>query len=565
MTKRMIVLLLVIPFLLAGCQKASTPTEEAAAPPAVEPTSAVSEPTSAPEPTEVPAAPLPKIVIALETDIDTMELDAFKSDAAYELDANTQERPIDYVWEGDSGGNWFSTNDFEGSLVESWEISDDGMSLTFNIRKGVTFNNGNPVDANAFKHSYERHISLAGGVTKPMMDMALGAVPEGATIDQIEVVDDYTVALSLTRPNPNMLSFLATISVPIIDPAVTAEYATEEDPWATEYWKTGTIGTGPYRLARFEPGVEWELEPYEGYWNPDAIKNGGILVKVIPSAETRLLLLKAGDIDVVWGLPLKDMDDLVADPDINVVNFASRSQNFMVLNNAIPPFDNVKVRQAISYAIPYKDLIEKTLYGYASPLQSPFPLSMPGATFDHWPYGDGRNYEKARELLAEAGYPDGFETELNVLVGKQADQDSAILIQDALAQIGIDVKLNVLGAGPYFDALYGRTAPMVITYIYSFVNDPYYYAYYVLDSEGAANFANYANERIDELISDGFFEPDIAKRNAMTDEMQKIFLEEAGYVNLFSADLVVAVRSDVKGFAAHADGQPRFWTMYKEE
>jgi len=506
-----------------------------------------------------------KIIVALDTEIDTMELDAFKSDAAYVLDSNTQERPIDYVLKPGPKDTWVSGDEFKGVLAESWEFSEDGKTLIFRIRKGVSFYNGNPVDARAFKHSYERHISLAKGITKPMMDMALGAVPEGSTIDQIEVVDDYTVKLHMVRPNRNILNFLATTVVPIIDPAVTAKHATSEDPWATEYWKTGTIGTGPYELANFKPGVEWELKPYDGYWDKKAVRNSGILVKVIPSAETRLMLLKGGDVDVVWGLPFKDMKGLEGDPNINVIPFASRSQNFVIMNNAIPPFDNVKVRQAVCHAIPYRDLTEKALYGYARPLRSPFPSTMPGADFSYWTYGEGKNYEKAKELLAEAGHPNGFETELFVHMGKQDDLDSATLIQAALANVGIKVKLNVVASGPFFDALFGRKAPMVIHYIYTYVNDPFYYSYYCIASDGVANFANYKNARVDELISQGFFEPNASKREAMIKEVQQLFLADAAYANLYSQDLVFATSSKIKGFAAHADGHPRFWLMDKAE
>jgi len=505
-----------------------------------------------------------KIVVALDSEINTMELDAFKSDAAYVLDSNTQERPIDYVWKQGSNDTWYSGMDFEGSLAKSWEFSPDGKTLTFRIRKGVTFYNGNPVDAQAFKHSYDRHISLTGGITRPMMDMALGSIASGSNVNQIEVVDDYTVKLSMNLRNNNIFNFLATTVVPIIDPKVTEEHATEDDPWAKEYWKTGTIGTGPYKLASFTPGVEWVLEPYEGYWNKDAIKNSGIIVKVIPSAETRQLLLKAGDIDVVWGIPLKNMKEMEKDPNIKVVKFPSRSQNFVVMNNAIPPFDKVEVRQAICYALPYKELREKALYGYAHPLQSPFPANMPGSDFSFWPYGEGKNYKKAKELLAKAGYPQGFETELLVHVGKQDDIDAATLIQNTLANIGVKVKLSVVASGPFFDALFGRKAPMIIHYIYTYVNDPYYYCYYCLASEGVANFANFKNAKVDQLVRDGFFESDKAKRASMIKEVQKIFFEEAAYANIYSQDLVFAISSKIKRFAAHADGHPRFWMMYKE-
>ncbi len=228
--KKLAALLLVLTLVVVGCGRAPTPTPVPPTPIPAGPTTVPQEATAAPteEPTK---APPQEIVVALDTEIDTMELDAFKSDAAYVLDANTQERAVDYVWEPGPQDTWKSGSEFEGVLAEP-ELSADGKVLTLRVRKGVTFYNGNPVDAQAFKHSYDRHISLAGGVTKPMMDMALGAVPEGSTVDQVELVDDSTIRLHLTKPNRKILSYLATTVVPIIDPAVTKEHATADDPWA---------------------------------------------------------------------------------------------------------------------------------------------------------------------------------------------------------------------------------------------------------------------------------------------------------------------------------------------
>jgi len=543
------VILLCLCLLVSGCE----PDEE------VEPE---------PEPDEeVEPEPKPpeeeKIIVALDTEIDTMELDAFKSDAAYILDANTQETPLDYEWVSGPKDTFESGDEYIERLVESWEVSDDYQTVTFNIREGVTFHTGNPVNADAFKHSYERHLSLAGGVTAPMMSMALGAIEEGASVDQLEVVDNYTIRLHLNEPNPEVLDYLSTKVVPIIDPAITEEYATEDDPWAQEYWATNTVGTGPYELVEHEPGEKWELAPYENYWNKEAIKNDGVLVQVIPDADTRLMLLQAGEIDLVWGLPFREMRNLEDDPNVNVVAFPSRSQDFMIMNNTIPPFDDPKVRKAVSYAVPYKELIEKSLYGYGNELQSPFVETMPGADYGYWPFGDGSNYEKAEELLVEAGYEDGFETELYVHSGVQADEDTALLIQDALKNIGIDININVVSSAAFFEALQGGTAPLIIHYIYPYVNDPFYFAYYCLHSDGVANFSRYSNPEVDILIEDGFFEEDPEKRLEMTGEIQRIVLENAAYVNLYSQEQVFAVSLDVSGFAAHLDGHPRFWMMEK--
>lgn len=505
-----------------------------------------------------------RIVVALDTELDNLELFSFKSDAAYVLDANTQERPIDYKLVSGLHGSWRSGNGFEGKLAEHWELSPDGLRLTFHIRPGVTFHNGNPVNAQAFKHSYDRHICLAGGSSKTVMDLALGSV-EGASPDQVEVVDDYTVRLHLAKPSPLLLELLTTTVVPIIDPLLTEAHATREDPWAREYWKTATIGTGPYKLGRIDPGVQWEMVPYENYWDKKALKNGGIVFKVVPSAQARLEMLRRGEVDVVWGVPFGELKELDEDPGFKVISFVDRGQNFMVINHAIKPFEDLKVRQAVLYSLPYCELIERASWGYAKPLQSPFPGGMPTADFSYWLYGEGKNYQKARELLAEVGHGEGFDTELYVHEGKQADMDSALLIRDALAEVGIRVRVVEAPSDVFFDALSNRRVPLIIHYFYPFVNDPFLYANYTMKSDGVANFWNYKNPEVDRLIYRGILEPDAAQREMISKKIQKIFVEEAVYANLFSQKLVFVTSASVSGFIAHNDGLPRFYEMHRED
>jgi peptide/nickel transport system substrate-binding protein len=442
-------------------------------------------------------------------------------------------------------------------------LSDDGSILTLHIRQGVTFYNGNPVDAKAFKHSFDRHISLRGGHPKAAMDMALGAIPEGCYTHQVEVVDTYTIRLHLMRPDPLTLTLLATPLLPIIDPALTLAHATPEDPWAREYWKTATMGTGPYRPGNAQPGVQWELEPYEGYWNKQAIRNEGIVFKVVPSAETRLQLLKRGQVDIVAGIPFRDLAELARDPSFKVVDFPPRAQNFMVINHGICPLNDVKVRRAILYALPYRDLLGVNC-GFARPLRGPLTAGMPTADHSLWPYGEGANFAEANRLLRQAGLPQGFDIELVVHEGKQADLDSAHVIQAALEEVGIRTQLSVLPSSLFFDRLARRNAPLIIHYWYPFVYDPFYFAYYQLRADADANFWNYKNARIDALIRLGIFERDVAARERMSKEIQRIFMNDAVYANLFSQDLVFAMSRQIKGLIAHNDGQPRFWAAYKD-
>jgi peptide/nickel transport system substrate-binding protein len=517
-----------------------------------------------PEPRGSRRRALKKITVALDTEVDTLQLSSFKSDAAYVLDANTQEGALDYKFQPFTGESPCSSQMCEGKLAESWDLSPDGLTLTLRIRKGVTFVNGNPLIAGAVKRIFERYLTPLGGHSRPVMNMALGTIDQEARPDQIEVVGDHTLRLHALQRNPLLLNLLTTALVPIVDFGMAPAHAAGDDPWKSPTWMMVTSGTGPYRLGGVQPGAQWELEPAPNYWHNGAVKNGGIVVRVVQSAEARLDMLKRGELDVIWGVPFKALRALEDARDFRVISAPSRAQNYMVMNHSMPPFDKVEVRRAILHALPYRRLVEEANCGYASPLRGLFPSCMPTSDFSLWPYGEGGDLDRARELLANAGYPHGFDSELVVHEGKPADLDSALLIKQALSQLNINLSLRVEPSGRFFDVLVNRRSPLVIHYFYAYVNDPFYCAYFSLRSDAMSNFGNYSSPHVDGLIRLGFHEADTARRLEMSLELQRIFVDEAIYANLFSQHAVFAASTKVNGFIAHDDGHPRFWAMTKD-
>ncbi len=307
--------------LLAACAPAATPTPSAPAEPVVteeapvvEPTTPPEEPTTPPEePTEVvteapPEEPAgkPTIIIALDSDIDHIEPMEFRSDAGYYATANLYEPLlIQELVPGDPPAVLEGTDQYLPGLGEV-TMSEDGLTATVKIKEGATVFSGATIDANSFKHTFDRAMTAPRSYI-PLLTQFMGITGP----DSVVVVDDYTLEFHLEKPSALFVPFLAFQVFGAMDPATTAEHATAEDEWAFDWYRLNANPSGPYQITKWEPGVEYVFEPNPNYWQgPDYFQNSQVIVKVVPSPEDRELLLKKGDIDLALGLPFKDVDAL---------------------------------------------------------------------------------------------------------------------------------------------------------------------------------------------------------------------------------------------------------------
>ena len=558
--------------LLAACAPAATPTPSAPAEPVVteetpvvEPTTPPEEPTTPPEeptavvteaPTEEPAGK-PTIIIALDSDIDHIEPMEFRSDAGYYATANLYEPLlIQELVPGDSPAVLEGTDQYLPGLGEV-TMSEDGLTATVKIKEGAKLFNGATINAASFKHTFDRAMTAPRSYI-PLLTQFMGIT--GA--DSVVVVDDYTLEFQLEKPSALFVPFLAFQVFGAMDPATTAEHATAEDEWAFDWYRQNANPSGPYQITKWEPGVEYVFEPNPNYWQgPDYFQNSQVIVKVVPSPEDRELLLKKGDIDLALGLPFKDVDALKDDPNVQVFAIEYTRLFYMGMNNKIPPFDNPKVRQAISYAVPYETIIQESLYGYAQKATSPIPVGMPTHTDEFWKYDT--NLETAKTMLDEAGFGDGLELELAVRQSIPWDEDAAVWIQDSLAQIGVNLTINKMPDADFFGKLNAHELPLFIHDWYSWGNDPAYQLTFLLKCGAFTNYANYCNERVDELIEQVTWETDPAKREEMMKEAQQIIVEEAPWAFLHQPNWIVATSKDFTGFAKVDDLCLRFAYMSK--
>jgi len=535
-----------------------------------QPTAEVDEPSGGEEPAagevEEPAAPaeeLSKIVVTWWSEPNNVDPHTFGTDG--DSDARLQgystlitkkmePGPYEATWVG-------LTGEYEPALAESWEFDEATSTVTFNLRDDVTFSSGNPLTAEDVRYTIERGFKSPTSYASSLLTLAGVNDPE----TDVEVIDEHTVVFNIEPgSSPLFFELMSELNMVILDQKTLDANATADDEWATEWTPQNLVGTGPYLLTGVVPGVEFVYEPnpdhYDAENNP---KNGGIVIKVIPTAADRILLLKEGEVDVLRGVPYSEIDDLQAEDDIEVLTYPSIDIRAIALNNNIAPLDDVNVRRAISYAIPYDEILNSVWAGYATPLKSFIPDGTPTSDFSFFEY----DYDpvKAKALLADAGYPDGFETTLFTRADNQDDQDIAVIVQDALSEIGVTVNIEKLLSAAYADRQFGqRDMPMFFFDWISYVNDPFYDVHWKVTCGQGTNYPNYCNPEIDSLYEEGLFETDPERRAEISKQIQKLFVEDAPWIFLSQPDSVVALRSDVHGWAEFPDRIARYWTLYKD-
>ena len=228
----------------------------------------------------------------------------------------------------------------------------------------------------------------------------------------------------------------------------------------------------------------------------------------------------------------------------------------------MPPFDNELVRQAIAYAVPYDDIIEKVMYGHAQKAGSVFSTKMIYYTDEYWVYDT--DLARARELLAEAGYPDGFSAELAVRLSVARDVDAAVWIQNSLRDVGIDLTVNQMGDAQFYDLLYSRQLSMGLNSWLSWADDGFWTVKWLLDCDEFLNSGNYCNAEVDQLIDQAISLWDSPEREQVARRTQEILVEELPLVPLYQPDWVMCTRSDVYGLTHLGDEQPRWAYLGKE-
>ncbi len=544
-----IMVMAVLMVLLIACQAPAT-TAPPTQPPAVA-TTAPQPPaataTTAAAPTQPPAATKPTIVIAYDGDIDHIEPMEFRTIAAYDVTANLYEPLVEQVLQANEKGEMIGGDKFQGAGAASYEVSSDGKVFTFHLRKDAKFADGTPIKASDYAYTFKRAMEGPGYITLLTGFMSL------KSMDQVKALDDYTLQITTQQSSALAEVVLSFQVLGAISEATAKANATTADPWAETYFKTHSNSSGPYIITGWKPGVEYDFEPNPNYWRgPDFFKNSKVIFRVVPDAATREQLLKTGDVDIALGVPYSDVSQLEQDSNITVHKIPTTRVYHAGMNTTMKPFDNVQVRKALSMVVPYDAIIQKVIYGYGVNPHSPIAPGMPTHTDDYWYYAKP-DVEGAKKLLADAGYPNGFDVDLTVPQEDQARVDAATWIQSGLADIGVKVKVNAVPTAQYNDLLNNNKLPFYIFEWYSWGNDPAFQFTWNFKCGQGTNYSKYCDPKLDDIISQLITTRDPAQRNQISAQGQKMVNDAAPWIYLYSPQWVVATRSNVQGISLFND------------
>ena len=468
----------------------------------------------------------------------------------YKDDVATLDPAIGYDWQ-----NWSmikslfdglmdyvpGTTTLRPGLAESYDISEDGMTYTFHLRPGVKFHNGREMTAEDVKYSLDRVTNPATqspgagffGSIKGYDAMADGSATE---LEGVKVIDPATVEITLSRPDATFLHVMALNFAHVVPKE-------EVEKWGADFGRH-PVGTGSYKLGEWTVGQRLVFEKNADNWRKGVPYLDQITFEVGQEPIVALLRLQKGAVDIPGdGIPPAKFQEVMNDPEQakDVVEGGQLQTGYITMNVTTPPFDQKEVRQAINMAI-NKDRIVQIINGRAVPANQPLPPSMPGYTKDYkgYPYDP----EKARAMLAEAGLPDGFETELYVM-NTDPNPRIAQAIQQDLAAIGVKASLQSLAQANVIEAGGNGSAPMIwsggMAWIADFPDPSNFYGP-ILGCAGAVeggwNWSKYCNEAVDAdaVKADSFNDPDDPARLALWSEVYQKVMADAPWVPVFNEE-----------------------------
>lgn len=514
----------VLALLVAACSGSTTPAPSS--------TAAAPNESAVPTVSATPSGPL-VLKVAATANVTTWDpVKSFSTEALYM--ANIYE-PL--VWINPPS----VPQKFTPALAVSWETSADGLRWTFRLRDGVKFHDGEPLTADAVKQSIEAAATRGG------------ASFIWAALDTITAVNPLTVELKLKYPAPMDLVASSLYGAWIVSPKALAAAAADE-----KFFESGIdAGTGPYTIESYTPDKEVLLTKFDGYWGgwSDTTHYDKVLISITPESVAQQQMLDGGQTDIALSLPLENIGQYRTNPDFQFIDEPSFFNYVGFFNTARKPLDDVRVRQALSYAIPYDDIIAIGAQGFGTQSRGPVPAGV-------FPYSPDvpqyrQDLDKAKQLLADAGYPGGgFKLELTYASENQNETRFAPLIKEAYAKIGVDVTLTPMLFNQQWERAKGdpvkRQDMFLVLYwpTYSDAGADNLWSLFHSSEKPFFNLSYWKNEQYDKLVDDAATltatQRDAAQAKYV--EAMKLLVDQAPGLFFYDTKFVTAIPKRIAGF-----------------
>ena len=435
--------------------------------------------------------------------------------------------------------DWDANMNLKPGLATSWKASSDGLTWIFNLRKGVKFHNGKEMTAEDVKWSIDR-------VMNPKLGAAFKANYD--SVDKVEVVDKYTVRFVMKKQD-GVLPCKLNIASGILCKG-TAPFDTRIDS------PSQIVGTGPFKLVSWSKNDQMKFERFKDYWVEGLPYVDTVIEKPIPDSTVRLAALRKGDVDIIEWVPLDEAARLIKTPSSDftiAVGPRGAETGYICMNETKPPFNDVRVRQAVAYAIDKDQITAGAWRGFGESVNQPFVPS------SDW-YCDVTdkyrkpNIEKAKELLKQAGYPDGFKVKWATTTGYAYMLALAQVAQGHLKKVGIDAELEVYDWATYASKMAKLEFTMYNTGVPG-LPDPVQFYNFVYKHDSPFNWiaGGYNNPVVDKLVDDAEKATDFNQRKALYKKIVEIIEVDLPLIYCSTGVIGFGWRSRVIGFKPHTN------------
>lgn len=466
---------------------------------------------------------------------------------SFGVSMNVYDRLVAFGRKEIEGGWAFDHSSIRGELAESYEVSPDRLKFTFKLRRDATWHDGSPVTAEDVKWSLDRAVS-APSLAPPQLSTGSLTKPE-----QFRILDRHTIEVVVDRPDRLALSNLCVPYAIMINSRLAKQHATADDPWALNWLKENTAGSGAYIVENHRPGTQTTLRRNENW-------KGGVggalpffrrlIIQTVPEVATRANLIERGDADLAIDLQSSDVAAMQGRNRVKVVSVPQTNGfTHLAFNTRAAPYDNPKVRQAIAAALPYADMFQASIFGRGralfgatwsgSPPSADFPQPMPLAT----------DPERAKRLLTEAGFPNGFSTSFSFSAGLSATMEPlAALVKESLEKIGINVEIRKVPDAQFNTQQSEKTIPFFADGATAWLpaTDYYFRLYFTRDQRW--NFSNLNNPEMNVLTREAQFETDPAKYETACKRMIEILAEQVPQLMLWQPNHEAVMARNIENY-----------------
>ena len=426
-------------------------------------------------------------------------------------------------------------------FAKSWDITKGGLVYTFHLRSGVKFPSGKPVDANAVKYSFERSINMAGCGGYFIYD----GIYTPPLIKKIEAVNPTTVRITLNQPDANVLQDWAQPAASIIDKSVVDQHGGVKKGKVNPWMAGHVAGVGPYTLQSYEPNKQAVLVATPGFFKQPKAKK--MIVNFISSDPTLVLQARNGSADVTLGLSKQSAHSLAGNSSIKVVANDTSSAEQIGLPNDKPPFNNVKFREAMTYAVPYQQILDKVAFDYGTLYYGAYPPAMPEfrAALEKPRTLD---LDKAKQLITASGVQTPVNVTMDIQAGNSIDEQVATIVQGIWTQLGVRLTINKLSPSDYINKLEQHKSQAYIRLDGPGVIEAGYFLGYDLKCGIGFNLSATCIKKADTLLAKGRKTFDKAKRQAIWNQINTLWKANSPKIPVYGDKYVSVLNKRVKHY-----------------